>query len=221
MGHVIDFTEDLHRSTKRDYLARAIDPERAANCAVAKQFGKDYWDGDRKYGYGGYQYDGRWRPVAERIAAQYNLQAGERVLDVGCGKGYLLYELMKVVPGLKVMGIDVSCYALENAHPDVRENLYLRGTGIPCRENQFDCVISLATLHNLKLPDLYRTLKDIAFTARSDRNWIMVESWRTEQERLNLLNWQLTCQSFYTPDEWKWIYDRCGYRGDYGFIYFE
>src|ERR1700756_2361374 len=116
----VDFLTPLHTSTKRDYVGRVVESPKAEAAAVAKQWGRDYWDGDRRFGYGGYRYDGRWRPVAEAMARHYNLQAGQRVLDVGCGKAFLLYELTQVVPGIEVAGVDISKYGIENAKEEVK-----------------------------------------------------------------------------------------------------
>jgi 2-polyprenyl-3-methyl-5-hydroxy-6-metoxy-1,4-benzoquinol methylase len=96
----LDFITSIHRSAKRNYLDRVIGVDKAECAVIAKKFGRDYWDGDRKHGYGGYHYDGRWRPVAEAMAAHYGLKAEHEVLDLGCGKGFLLHELAQVVPGL-------------------------------------------------------------------------------------------------------------------------
>ena len=116
-----DFIQKIHKSTPRDYLKeRVLHCDKADCAAVAKKFGKDYWDGDRKYGYGGYQYDGRWRSLAETIAKHYRLKSTDKILDVGCGKGYLLYELAQVVPGIRVAGIDISNYAIRNAKKEIK-----------------------------------------------------------------------------------------------------
>jgi 2-polyprenyl-3-methyl-5-hydroxy-6-metoxy-1,4-benzoquinol methylase len=119
----IEFIEQVHTSTKRDYLARVLAGNKAEFASVAKRFDFDYWDGSRNTGYGGYKYDGRWLGVARRLAAHYGLKAGDRVLDVGCGKGFLLYELTQAVPGIEVAGVDVSRYALEQAKEEVRPRL--------------------------------------------------------------------------------------------------
>ena len=119
----INFLTDQHSGTTRDYLARMTEYPKAEAIKKAKSYGYDYWDGDRKFGFGGYKYDSRWRSVAEKIATHYGLKPGDSVLDVGCGKGFLLYELTQAVPGLKVQGIDISEYAVENSKEEIRGNL--------------------------------------------------------------------------------------------------
>src|SRR5580700_8909138 len=115
LGKHIDFVQTLSASTKRDYVQRVVQYDKAECAATAKQWGRDYWDGDRRYGYGGYRYDGRWRAVAEAMARHYGIKPGDRILDVGCGKGYLLYEFTQAVPGIEVRGLDASSYGIEHA----------------------------------------------------------------------------------------------------------
>ncbi|MBY0548468.1 MAG: class I SAM-dependent methyltransferase [Candidatus Obscuribacterales bacterium] len=217
----MDFLTAVHKSTTRDYLARVNEYPKAQAAALAKNWDVDYWDGSRHTGYGGYKYDGRWRPVADALANHYKLSRGSTVLDVGCGKGFLLYELTQAVPGLNVRGIDVSAYAIENAKPEVRPHL-LAGTAaqLPFEADSFDLVISITTLHNLYCFDLFKALQEIERVSRKDK-YICVESYRNESEKVNLLYWQLTCEMFCTPDEWQWWFDRAGYTGDHSFIYFE
>lgn len=217
----IDFVGHLHSRTKRDYVARVVEHNKAECAAVAKEFGHEYWDGDRRYGYGGYQYDGRWRSVAEKMVKQYKLQSGDRILDVGCGKGYLLYEFTQLVPGIEVAGVDISRYALEHAKEEVQDKLVLgQAQALPFSDGSFDLVISLGTLHNLYIYDLKQAVREICRVMR-DQAYIMVESYRTEEEKANLLYWQLTCNSFFEVKEWAWLYKEWGYNGDYGFIFFE
>lgn len=217
----IDFVSELHKVTKRDYIGRVISDDKAECAKVAKEYGFDYWDGDRKYGYGGYHYDGRWRGVAQKLAAHYKLQPGQKVLDVGCGMAHLLYELTQTVPGLIVDGIDISGYALEHAKEEVRGRLrYGQAQEIPFDDNEFDLVISLATLHNLKVYDLKKAVQEIERVSKGG-SYIMVESYRNDREEANMLYWQLTCASYYSVEEWEWLYQEWGYTGDYSFIFFE
>ncbi|MBZ0186497.1 MAG: class I SAM-dependent methyltransferase [Candidatus Obscuribacterales bacterium] len=217
----IDFLSANHKSTRRDYVSRVNEYPKAKAATLAKKFDFDYWDGSRHTGYGGYKYDGRWRTIAESIAQHYKLGEGSRVLDVGCGKGFLLYELTQIVPGVHVTGVDISDYAVQNAKPEIKGQLSVaNATELPFPDNSFDLVISITTLHNLYCFDLFKALQEIERVAERAK-YICVESYRTEEEKVNLLYWQLTCEMFCTPEEWKWWFEKTGYTGDYSFIYFE
>jgi protein-L-isoaspartate(D-aspartate) O-methyltransferase len=218
----VDFVGHLHSRTKRDYVARVVEHDKA-NCAeIAKKYGQEYWDGERQYGYGGYRYDGRWLPIAEAMAKHYQLKPGDRILDVGCGKGFLLYEFTRAAPGVEVAGLDLSGYAIANAKEEVRPFLQIgNALSLPYAENSFDLVVSLGTLHNLPISQVSTAIREIERVGKGNRKYIMVESWRNERERANLLYWQLTCESFHDVNNWEWIYRQCGYQGDWGFIFFE
>lgn len=207
--------------TKRDYLARMVDDK--VHCMVkAKEYEADYWDGDRKYGYGGYKYiPGRWTPVAKAMIDAYGLTNGSKVLDVGCGKAFLLYEMKQLLPGLEVAGFDISRHALAQAKPEVRDFLYRYRAqdSYPYGDRHFDLVISLTTLHNLRLFELETAVKEIERVGK--QKYIMLESYRNEQELFNLQCWALTAESFLDTAEWIWLYNHFGYTGDYEFIYME
>lgn len=218
---VMSFITAVHTQTKRNYLARVLKDDKAACAEVAVQYGRDYWDGERKYGYGGFRYDGRWLGIAQKIAAHYQLKPGDKILDVGCGKGFLLYEFTRAVPGVQVAGLDISAYALENAKPEVRPFL-TQGNAVelPYPKGSFDLVVSITTLHNLYNYDLRRALREIERVGKRNK-YIAVEAYRNEREKANLLYWQLTCRAFHTPEEWLWLMRESGYQGDAEFIFFE
>lgn len=221
---IIDFMSVLHKSTTRDYLARVNDKEypKAKASSLAKQWGQDYWDGDRRICYGGYTYmEGRWEKVARALAKHYGIKPGDRILDVGCGKGFLLYDFTKVVPGIEVYGIDISKYAIDHAKDEIKPHLQVgNATALPFKDNTFDLVISITTLHNLHNYDLDKALREIERVGKQNK-YICVESYRNEVEKANLLYWQVTCEAFCTPDEWLWWFSHTNYTGDFSFIYFE
>ena len=217
----VDFLSSVHKRTQRDYVARVTEYPKEVAAAKAKEFAYEYWDGDRKTGYGGYNYDGRWRKVAEAMATHYGLKAGDRVLDVGCGKGFLLYDLHETVPGIEIAGIDISSYAIEHAREEVRPFLQVaHANSLPFADQSFDLIISITTLHNLFCYDFFQAIREIERVGRAHK-YICVESWRNEREKVNLLYWQLTCEMFCTPEEWQWWFDHTGYTGDHSFIFFE
>jgi len=217
----VDFLSSVHKRTQRDYLGRVTGFPKAEAAARAREWGYDYWDGDRQFGYGGYRYDGRWRAVAEAMATHYGLKSGDRILDVGCGKAFLLYDLTQVVPGVEVRGIDISAYALEHARGEIRPRLQVGDAAqLPFADDSFDFVFSINTLHNLYSHQLDSALREIERVSRLNR-YVCVESYRNEAEKVNLLYWQLTCEMFCTPEEWRWWFKQTGYTGDHSFIYFE
>ena len=221
MGKLVNFVTPLHKSTKRAYIERMLDDK--VNCMnIAKKYENDYWDGDRRYGYGGYKYiPGRWKPIAELIIKNYNLKNTSSVLDVGCGKGFLLYEMKKLLPNLKVSGFDISNHGLAEAKDEIKKYLFIHRAQdlFPFEDNQFNLVISLGCIHNLRIFDLNIALKEIERVG--EKGYIMLESYRNEKELFNLQCWALTCESFFDHKEWPWIYNHFGYTGDYEFIYFE
>ena len=217
----IDFVLKLHQSTKRDYVARVTAYDKAECSEVAIQYGKDYWDGERQYGYGGYSYDGRWNPIAQAMVDHYQIKPGDKILDVGCGKGYLLYEFTQCVPGVEVQGLDISTYAIENSKEEIKPFLKEgNAISLPFEDNSFDFVVTLGTFHNLYNYELRQALQEVERVGK-DKKHVMVESYRNESEKANLLYWQLTCRSFYMPKEWEWVMAESGYTGDYSYIVFE
>lgn len=215
----LNLVTPLHTATKRDYLARANDDK--IHCSeVARLYGPDYWDGHRRYGYGGYRYDGRWKPVAERLIAYYGLTNQSRILDMGCGKAHLLHEIKLLLPSAEVVGVDHSSYGLNDAPEPIRSSLRYGKAEEPYQFGfqAFDLAISLGCFHNLRTFELRRALSELARVSR--RQYITVESFRSVAELENLKNWALTCNAFFCRDEWiDWFQQYC--PADYELIYFE
>jgi ubiquinone/menaquinone biosynthesis C-methylase UbiE len=221
MDKLLSLVTPLHISTNRDYIKRMLD-DKVRCMEVASTYGFDYWDGNRRYGYGGHRYiPGRWSPVAQSLIKIYGLKAGSKVLDMGCGKGYLLYEMLKIEPGLEIVGIDNSEYAIENSKEEVKSKLIKQSLieKLNFEDKEFDLVISLATLHNFAIFDLENIFEEINRVGK--KSYIMVESYRNFQELFNLQCWALTCLSFFSAGEWEWLFNKFEYLGDYEFIYFE
>lgn len=221
MGRLLDIVTPLHKATKRDYIGRMTDEK--VKCSIkAREYEFDYWDGDRRFGYGGYRYiDGRWKPVAQALIDKYGLTDGSKVLDVGCGKAHLLYEMTRLLPGLQVTGFDVSEHGLAEAKEEVRPYLfrYRAQDAYPFGDKQFDLVISLGCFHNLRVFELQTALREVERVGKN--KYVMVEAYRNELELFNLECWALTAESLFHTSEWIWLYDHFGYTGDYEFIYFE
>ncbi|MGD1118524.1 MAG: class I SAM-dependent methyltransferase [Dehalococcoidales bacterium] len=220
MGRLLNIVTPLHKRIKRDYIARMTDDK--VHCMLkGKEYEFDYWDGDRRYGYGGYKYDGRWKVVAEKLIEIYHLKPDAKILDVGCGKAHLLYELKKLLPQAEICGFDISKHGLSDAPEPIRDYLFrYRAQDVyPFGDKYFDLVISLTCLHNLRLFELQTALSEIERVGKNQ--YITVESYRNEQELFNLQCWALTCEAFFDTAAWIWIYNHFGYTGDYEFIYFE
>jgi ubiquinone/menaquinone biosynthesis C-methylase UbiE len=201
-------------NTKRNLQKRAEDKDPDV-IAISKQFGKEYWDGERKYGYGGYRYDGRWRPVARDIIAHFGLNAGMRVLDVGCGKGFLVKDLMLECPGLEAFGLDISRYALMHCEKEIVGRLHLGSAeSLPFPDRSFDCVLSINTIHNLPRPRAVMAMREIQRLS-GGRAFVQVDSYRTAEEREVAMSWILTAEFHDYPDGWLRLYAEAGYTGDY------
>jgi ubiquinone/menaquinone biosynthesis C-methylase UbiE len=200
--------------TKRDLKARnaAQTPE---NIALAKQYGEAYFDGCRDTGYGGYSYDGRWLPVAHDIIEHFKLKPGDRVLDVGCAKGFLVKDLMLACPGLEVFGLDISEYAVRHCPPEVIGRLHLGSCDhLPFPDNGFTAALSINTIHNMDRPHAIRALRELQRVS-GGRAFVQVDSYHTAEQRELFMRWVLTAQYHDYPNEWLRCFEEAGYTGDY------
>jgi len=220
MGRLMNIVTPLHKRTTRDVLARMVD-DKVACMLKAKEYEFDYWDGDRRYGYGGYRYDGRWKTVAETLIKEYQLGPKAKVLDIGCGKAHLIHELKLLLPEAEIVGFDISRHGLADAPEAIRSSLfrYRAQDAYPWGDKYFDLVLSLGTFHNLRIFELQTALREVERVGK--QAYVMLESYRSELELFNLQCWALTAESFFDTAEWIWLYRHFGYTGDYEFIYFE
>lgn len=212
VGRCIDLLFSLPK-TKRNVKARA-EAKDSEVIKIAKKFGYDYFDGDRKYGYGGYVYDGRWQPVAQDIIDFFHLKSGARILDIGCGKGFLLYDLHK--KGMNVTGLDISEYAITRYQNVLRNKLHV-GTAeeLPFDDKDFDLVLSINALHNLPRAGVIRALREIERVSKGD-SYIVVDSYKTPEEKELFESWVLTAETYGYPHEWEQIFEEACYEGYYG-----
>ena len=213
MGSEVDLLRSLPK-TRRNIEKRAEEKDEQV-IAISRQFGYEYWDGDRKYGYGGYRYDGRWRSVARDMIRHFGLKPGMRVLDVGCGKGFLVKDLMLECPGLEAYGLDISRYALMNCEKEVIGRLHLGdAVSLPFPDASFDCVVSLNTIHNLARADVVLAMREIQRLS-GGRAFVQVDSYRTPEEREIAESWIITARFHDYPQGWLKAYAEAGYTGDY------
>lgn len=206
---------DLYPRSKRpiEERGRLITEEHRK---VARQFDEEYFDGDRLYGYGGYNYHPRfWQVTVKRFRDYYRLTHNASVLDVGCGKGFMLHDFKELMPGLTIAGIDVSKYGIAHAIETVKPFLHIgNAVKLPYEDNSFDLVISINTIHNLPPEECKQALCEIQRVTRKNA-FITVDAWRTEEEKERLLKWNLTALTYMHVDDWKKLFAEVGYTGDY------
>jgi SAM-dependent methyltransferase len=207
----------LHRypKSKRNVSARAT-AKTDEHVRISRQYGKEYFDGDRAYGYGGYRYDGRWKPVAEDIVSHFGLKAGDRILDVGCGKGFLVKDILLMAPGVEAFGLDISDYALKHCEPEVVGRLH-RGNArdLPFPDHSFTAIVSINTIHNLPRDQCIVALREIERVTTASRAYVQVDSYRTPEEKRLFEEWVLTAYTHDYPEGWRQIFSEAGYKGDY------
>jgi ubiquinone/menaquinone biosynthesis C-methylase UbiE len=183
---------------------------------LSKQFGRDYFDGDRRHGYGGFSYHPRfWTDTVRHIRDVYQLPEEAAILDIGCAKGFMLYDFMLLMPKARLAGIDVSCYAIENALEPVRPFVQVgNAKALPYDDHSFDLVLSINTIHNLPYAECKQSLQEIQRVSRQHA-FVMVDAFRTEQQRQAMLQWVLTAETMLSTEDWLKLFAEAGYTGDY------
>jgi len=201
--------------TKRNLDERAAG-KTEEDRAIGRNFGQEYFDGDRKYGYGGFNYQPRWwQPVIPDFQKHYGLTSGSKVLDVGCGKGFMLHDFRELIPGITVAGIDISPYAIANAMEDVKPFLKVgNAKELPYEDHSFDLVISINTVHNLALEDCKQALREIMRVTKKDA-FVTMDAYHNEEEKKRMDKWNLTALTYMSVPEWEKLFREVGYTGDY------
>jgi len=214
MGKEIDLLVNYPK-TKRNLDERAAS-KTEADRAIARQFGRDFFDGDRNHGYGGFSYMPRfWQPVIPTFRDYWLLSAASSVLDVGCGKGFMLHDLAELIPGITVKGVDISQYAIENAIEDMKPHVQVaNATHLPFPDKSFDVVISINTIHNLEREECAKALREIERVSRSS-SFITVDAYRNDEEKERMYAWNLTAKTIMSVEEWEQFFEEVGYTGDY------
>lgn len=214
MGQEIDLLVNYPR-TKRNVDERG-QSKSEEDRLVARKFGREFFDGDRRHGYGGFSYQPRfWQPVIPTLQQHFGLTAGSSLLDVGCAKGFMLHDLSILIPGITVKGVDISGYAIENAMDDVKPHVQVaNATRLPFPDHSFDAVISINTVHNLDRAECGEALREIMRVSKG-RAYITVDAYSTEEEKRRMYAWNLTAKTIMSVDEWKAFFKEVGYTGDY------
>ena len=201
--------------TKRD-LSKRGNEKTEEDRIIARRFDKEFFDGDRKNGYGGYYYNSKfWTEVVKDLNNFYKLKSGSKILDIGCGKGFMLFDLMKLNPNFVLEGIDISDYAITNAVPEVKKFLKVGDAkSLPYEDNSFDLVISINTTHNLEINQCKKALSEMERVSRKDK-YLIVDAYSNEIEKDRIFAWNLTAKTILSTNEWISLFEEVGYTGHY------
>ena len=214
LGREVDILANYPKA-KRDLSAR-LESKSEESRKIGRKFGFDYFDGDRNHGYGGFSYNPKfWQPVIPTIVENYKIGNSSKVLDIGCAKGFFLYDLKLAFPGINVTGVDISEYAIANSIPEIKPYLQVgNATKLPFENNYFDFVISINTIHNLNREDCAVALQEIERVTKGN-SFITVDAYRNDEEKMRMEAWNLTALTMMSVDEWKQFFLEVGYTGDY------
>ena len=214
MGVEIDLLINYPK-IKRDVKERGTN-KTEKDRSIARKFGQEFFDGERRHGYGGFNYDARfWQPVIPALQKHFDLTSESSVLDVGCAKGFMMYDLAEIIPGITIKGIDVSQYAIENALEDMKPHVQVANAKeLPFEDSSFDTVISINTVHNLEENECGEALREIERISRG-KSFITVDAYRNDEEKRLMYTWNLTGRTIMHVDQWKKSFEEVGYTGDY------
>ena len=213
MGNEIDLLKNYPKA-KRNLEARSKKTENDRK--VAREFGKEFFDGDRKYGYGGFSYNPKfWSKTVIDFKNHWNLDKDNSILDVGCGKGFMIYDFIQLMPEINIKGIDISEYAIKKSKPEVSNLVQVASAeSLPFEDKSFDFVISINTIHNLDIEDCVKAIKEIERVSRKS-SFITVDAYNNSDEKKRMLDWNLTAKTIMSVEEWKVFFNKNNYTGDY------
>jgi SAM-dependent methyltransferase len=214
LGREIDLLRMYPRASRN--LDERLDSKTEEIREIARRFDRDFFDGDRKHGYGGFSYNPKyWEPVIPDLVKHFGPLDGKSILDVGCAKGFMLYDIKRLIPSAEVTGLDISKYAIENSMPEVRSNLVVgNANSLPFASNAFDLVISINTVHNLELKECKEAIQEISRVSKGAA-FLTVDAFSTEEERERMMAWNLTAKTILSVDDWKTLFQEIGYEGDF------
>ena len=214
MGKEINLLRNYPK-TKRD-VSKRREEKTEEHRVIARKFGKDFFDGDRKVGYGGFNYDPKyWTKVVRDICDYYKLKSGDKILDIGCGKGFMLYDFLKLNPQLDVFGIDISEYAIKNCIGSLKGKLQIgNAISLPYPDNHFNLVISINTHHNLDGKDLIKAFSELQRVTKKN-SYVVLDAYSNEKEKEELINWNLTAKTIKHVNDWKKFFDQINFKGDF------
>jgi SAM-dependent methyltransferase len=214
MGKEIDLLVNYPK-TKRN-LEERIASKTDSDRSLARQFGRDFFDGNRNHGYGGFNYSSRfWQPVIPTFQQRWNLNKNSSVLDVGCAKGFMMHDLAELIPGVTVKGVDISEYAVAHAIDNMKSHVQVAcATKLPFPDKSFDITISINTVHNLEREECAMALQEIERVSRKGL-YITVDAYRNPEEKKRMDAWNLTAKTILSVDDWVQFFKDVGYTGDY------
>ena len=214
MGKEVDLLVNYPKAN-RNVKARGLE-KTEKDREIARKFGKEFFDGNRSHGYGGFSYNPKfWSPVVPTLKEYFSLSSNTSLLDVGCAKGFMLNDIAKAIEGISLKGIDISEYAIANSIEGMRQNLVVANAkDLPFDNNSFDVVISINTVHNLEKDELAQALQEIERVSK-DKSFITVDAYNSEAEKQRMYAWNLTAKTIMSVDEWVSFFNDVGYTGDY------
>ena len=213
-GNELDLLTNYPKANRN--LKERLENKTESDREIARRFGRQFFDGDRRYGYGGFNYSPKfWQPVIPTFVDHWKIEAGFKLLDVGCAKGFMLYDFLQIVEGIEVAGIDISEYAIEHSISPIADFVQVADAkNLPFGDNSFDGVVSINTIHNLEVEECFQAVREIERVSRG-KSFITVDAYSNSQEKERMMAWNLTAKTILSIENWKTLFNDAGYSGDY------